>query len=44
MMIYILAAGMTLTMLIATAFALHQEATNAQLLEKVRKSTPFGAR
>lgn len=44
MMIYILAAGMTLTMLIATAFALHEEASKAHLMEKARKVSPFGPR
>ena len=38
MMIYLLAATMTLAMLIATAFGLHNEAQNARL-ERQRRDT-----
>jgi hypothetical protein len=44
MMIYVLAAGMTLTMLIATAVTLREEAANARLLEKARQRNPFDPR
>ena len=40
MMIFMLAAAMTITMLVATLFGLHQEAERLRLDHK--KSHPFG--
>lgn len=44
MMIYILAAAMTIAMLIATAFGLHQESERMQLQEKRIKARGFSLR
>ena len=44
MMIYILAAAMTIAMLIATAFGLHQESERMRLQEKRIKVRGFGPR
>ena len=44
MMIYMLAAAMTVAMLIATAFALHQETERLRLIEKRSKLDGFGPR
>ncbi|MDN2568406.1 hypothetical protein N1F89_19450 [Aquibium sp. A9E412] len=38
MMIFSLAAAMTLAMLIATAFALHEEAQRAKLENRIRRN------
>ena len=42
MMIYMLAAAMTVAMLIATAFALHQESQRVRLKEKRGHLRGFG--
>lgn len=44
MMIYMLAAAMTIAMLIATAFALHQETERMRLKEKRNAACGFGLR
>lgn len=44
MMIYMLAATMTVAMLIATAFALHQETERTRLREKRISFNGFGSR
>ena len=44
MMIYMLAIAMTLAMLIATAFGLHQEAERMRFQEKRIKFRGFGPR
>ena len=44
MMIYMLAIAMTLAMLIATAFGLHQEAERTRFQEKRIKIRGFGPR
>lgn len=44
MMIFMLAAAMTLAMLIATAFALHQEAERERVQEHVRSQDPYRLR
>ena len=42
MMIYLLAAAMTVAMLIATAFGIHQENQRIQLRERSNRFTGFG--
>ena len=42
MMIYMLAAAMTIAMLIATAFGLHQESERVRLREKKTSLRGFG--
>jgi len=42
MMIYMLAAAMTVFMLIATAFGLHQETERVKLKEKKNNLSGFG--
>lgn len=42
MMIYMLAAAMTVAMLIATAFGLNQEAEKVRFQEKRDRTTGFG--
>jgi hypothetical protein len=42
MLIYMLAAAMTLAMLIATVFGLHQEAERVRFEEKAVKARGFG--
>jgi hypothetical protein len=42
MMIYMLAAAMTIAMLIATAFGLHQESERVRLKEKKTNLRGFG--
>jgi hypothetical protein len=44
MMIYMLAAAMTIAMLIATAFGLHQETERMRLKEKRSSFRGFGSR
>lgn len=44
MMIFMLAAAMTLAMLIATAFALHQESQRVRLRQSVRNDNPYRLR
>jgi len=44
MLIFMLAAAMTITMLIATLFALHQEAERLRFDHKKDNLTPFGPR
>jgi hypothetical protein len=44
MMIFMLAAAMTLAMLIATAFALHQEAQRVKLRQPARNDNPYRLR
>jgi hypothetical protein len=44
MMIYMLAAAMTVFMLIATAFGLHQETERMRLQEKKATLRGFGSR
>ena len=44
MMIFMLAAAMTLAMLIATAFALHQEAQRVRLRQSARDNNPYRLR
>lgn len=44
MMIFMLAAAMTIAMLIATAFALHQEAARVSLRTKRATMRGFGGR
>jgi hypothetical protein len=44
MMIFMLAAAMTVAMLIATAFALHQETERQRLQERRVKISGFGLR
>lgn len=44
MMIYMLAAAMTIAMLIATAFGLHQETERMRLKEKRTSFRGFGDR
>ena len=44
MMIYMLAAAMTVAMLIATAFGLHQETERMRLKEKRARLDGFGPR
>ena len=41
MMIYMLAAAMTLAMLVATAFSLHQEAQRAKARQRERIRNPY---
>lgn len=41
MMIYMLAAAMTLAMLVATAFTLHQEAQRAKAQHRQRTRNPY---
>jgi hypothetical protein len=42
MMIFVLAAAMTVAMLIATVFALHQEAQQARLVAQRDRFSGFG--
>lgn len=42
MLIFMLAAAMTIAMLIATVFALHQEAQNARLTSQRDRFSGFG--
>ena len=42
MLIFMLAAAMTITMLIATVFGLHQEAERLRFDRKKDRLTPFG--
>lgn len=42
MMIFVLATAMTIAMLIATVFSLHQEAQQARLIERKQRSSGFG--
>ena len=42
MMIYMLAAAMTVAMLIATAFSIHQETQKAALRERSQRFNGFG--
>lgn len=42
MMIYMLAIAMTVTMLVATLFGLHQEAQRVQIKAKNKRSDGFG--
>ncbi len=42
MMIYMLAAAMTVAMLIATAFSIHHESQKAELRERSRRFSGFG--
>lgn len=42
MLIFMLAAAMTVAMLIATAFSLHQEAQQANLTERRKRFSGFG--
>jgi hypothetical protein len=44
MLIFMLAAAMTVTMLIATVFGLHQEAERLRFDHKRDNLTPFGPR
>ena len=44
MMIFMLAAAMTLAMLIATAFGLHQEAERSRLIQRARGDDPYRLR
>jgi hypothetical protein len=44
MLIYILAAAMTIAMLIATAFGLHQEAARVRIEERKDRSRGFAPR
>ena len=44
MIIYMLAAAMTIAMLIATAFGLHQETERMRLREKRSTQRGFGSR
>jgi len=44
MLIFMLAAAMTVTMLIATVFGLHQEAERLRFDNKRDNLTPFGPR
>jgi hypothetical protein len=44
MMIFMLAAAMTLAMLIATAFGLHQEAQRVRLRQRARNENPHRPR
>lgn len=44
MIIYMLAAGMTIAMLIATAFGLHQETQRLRYKEQKVRSKNFGPR
>ncbi len=44
MMIYMLAAAMTVAMLIATAFGIHQESERMRLQEQKARSNGFGPR
>jgi hypothetical protein len=44
MLIFMLAAAMTVTMLIATVFGLHQEAERLRCDRKRDNLTPFGPR
>lgn len=44
MMIYMLAAAMTIAMLIATAFSLHQEAEKVRIKERNDGMRGFGPR
>lgn len=44
MMIYMLAVAMTVTMLIATAFGLHQESERKRLQDKRSDFSGFGLR
>ncbi len=44
MLIYMLAAAMTIAMLIATAFGLHQEAQRVRVQERNARSNRFGPR
>jgi len=41
MMIFMLAAAMTLAMLIATAFGLHQEAERNKMAQRIRTNDPY---
>ncbi|MCO5163602.1 MAG: hypothetical protein M9939_20940 [Mesorhizobium sp.] len=42
MIILMLAAAMTIAMLIATAFGIHEESRRAQQEQKIRSTRPFG--
>lgn len=42
MLIYMLAVAMTVLMLIATAFGMHQEAQDLQMEESKRRADGFG--
>lgn len=44
MMIFMLAAAMTLAMLIATAFGLHQETERARLRQRAESRDPYRLR
>ncbi|MCO6050677.1 hypothetical protein NGM99_12885 [Mesorhizobium sp. RP14(2022)] len=44
MLIYLLAAAMTIAMLIATAFGLHQEAQKVRIEARRNRVNPFGRR
>jgi hypothetical protein len=44
MMIFMLAAAMTLAMLIATAFGLHQESQRVRLRQRARDKNPYRLR
>lgn len=44
MLIFMLAAAMTLAMLIATAFGLHQEAERARLRQRAQNRNPYRLR
>ena len=44
MMILVLAAAMTIAMLIATAFGIHQEAERVRVRERASRTTGFGPR
>ena len=44
MMIYMLAAAMTLVMLIGTVFSLHEEAQKIKLENRTRQQRGFGSR
>jgi hypothetical protein len=44
MLIFMLAAAMTLAMLIATAFGMHQEAQRVRLDERKERLGAFGSR
>ncbi len=44
MMIFMLAAAMTIAMLIATAFGIHHEAQRVRMDDRDKRSTSFGRR
>jgi len=44
MMIFMLAAAMTLAMLIATAFGLHQETQRVRLRQRAQNDNPYRLR